>query len=150
MVEKFVTSGYNNILYNLEETKTKDKNVISIAEIARRNDIPLEAALRILKAPQEQGCQNIRDIEKTNNWIQDSYLIADTYLISKSKVKELELILERVTVFNEASALLSKSDIPEPCHTDLITKLGFEIVWKGIDSNNTTIKKKTTDALRQL
>jgi predicted nuclease of restriction endonuclease-like RecB superfamily len=150
MVEKFVTSGYNNILYELEETKTKDKNVISIAEIARRNDIPLEAALRILRAAQEQGCQNIRDIEKTDNWIQDSYLIADTYLISKSKVKELELILERVTVFNEASALLSKSDIPEPCHTDLITKLGFEIVWKGIDSNNTTIKKKTPDALRQL
>ena len=49
MVEKFVTSGYNNILYDLEETKTKDKNVISIAEIASRNDIPLEKHLESLE-----------------------------------------------------------------------------------------------------
>jgi hypothetical protein len=125
--------------------KTNNKHVISIAEIARRNDIPLEAAFRILRSVEEQGCQNILGIEKTNNWIPQSYLIADAYLISKSKTKELELILEGLTVFNDASALLSKSDIPEPCHTDLISKLGFEIIWKGIDSTNTIIKKKTTD-----
>jgi uncharacterized protein len=145
MVDKFASSSYNNILHDLNEMKTNNKHIISIAELAKRNDIPLEAALRILRAVEEQACQNILGIEKTNNGIPQSYLIADAYLISKSKAKELELILEGVTVFNDASALLSKSDIPEPCHTDLISKLGFEIIWKGIDSSNTIIKKKTTD-----
>lgn len=149
MVEEFASSGYNKILHDLNEMKTSNKHVISIAEIARRNNIPLEAALRILRAVEEQGSQDILGIEKTNNWIRQSYLMADAYLISKSKAKGLELILEGVTVFNDASALLSKSDIPEPCHTDLISKLGFEIVWKGIDSSNIIIKKKTTDP-RQL
>jgi hypothetical protein len=35
-----------------------------------------------------------------------------------------------------------KNGIPEECHLDLISKLGFNIIWKGIDYNTATIEKK--------
>ena len=44
--------------------------------------------------------------------------------------------------FNEACLLFAKNNIPEPCHVDLLSKLGFDIIWKGIDSNSVTIERR--------
>ncbi|MFL6323381.1 MAG: hypothetical protein ACJ72C_01290, partial [Nitrososphaeraceae archaeon] len=55
---------------------------------------------------------------------------------------ELKSLLEKTTGYNEASILFMKNGIPEECHLDLISKLGFNIIWKGIDYNTATIEKK--------
>jgi hypothetical protein len=44
--------------------------------------------------------------------------------------------------FNEACLLFEKNNIPEPCHVDLLSELGFDIIWKGIDSNSATIERR--------
>ena len=65
------------------------------------------------------------------------------FLIPRSKANELGSILDRekITRYNEASLLFAKNGIPDECHAELISKLGFEIVWKGIDYNNAAIEK---------
>jgi hypothetical protein len=65
------------------------------------------------------------------------------FLVPTSKAKELRSILDRdkITLYKEASLLFAKNGIPDESHSELISKLGFEIVWKGIDYNNATIEK---------
>ena len=136
MVEKYAIRNYKDLSSHLNHiiTGNADNGVIAIHEIAKKCNIPIESALRIIRS--EQG--KVKD--KGDN--ASSYIIADKYLISKSKARELGLLLMGIRKFNEACLLFEKNNIPEPCHVDLLSELGFDIIWKGIDSNSATIERR--------
>jgi predicted nuclease of restriction endonuclease-like RecB superfamily len=136
MVEKYATRNYKDLSSHLNHiiTGNADNGVIAIHEIAKKCNIPIESALRIIRSEQEK----VKD--KGDN--ASSYIITDKYLISKSKAKELGLLLMGIRKFNEACLLFEKNNIPEPCHVDLLSELGFDIIWKGIDSNSATIERR--------
>jgi uncharacterized protein len=138
MIEKFASINYMDLLGDLEEiiVDSSNNSIISINEIAKKYNIPVESALRIIRSEQ--------DSQKNKNNNDSKYLIVDRYLISKSKVKELELLVGNVVKFSDVQLLLTKNGIPESCHTVLISKLGFDIIWKGIDCSNATIERRKT------
>jgi hypothetical protein len=139
MIEKFASNNHMDLLRDLEHiiVDSSNNSIISINEIAKKYNIPVESALRIIRSEQEAQ-------KKKNNNNESKYLIIDRYLILKSKVKELELLLGNVVKFNDVQLLLTENGIPESCHTILISKLGFDIIWKGIDCNNATIERRKT------
>src|SRR5919198_1560397 len=132
MVEKFASSNYNDLLVKLDYIMTNNDSIVSIDEIARECNIPIESALKIIRS---------EEMRKKNN-DSNKYIIANTYLISKSKAKELELLLGEITKFEDACSVLKENGMPESCYADLISKLGFDIIWKGIDYSNATIERK--------
>jgi predicted nuclease of restriction endonuclease-like RecB superfamily len=136
IVAKYASHNYNNLLMDLDHiiTKGASNGVISIDEIARKYNIPVESTLRIIRSNQEKA--------KGKGYTNSNYIITDKYLILKSKAQELNLLLTDTSKFNDACLLLKKNDVPESCHVDLLAKLGFDIIWKGIDSSNATIQRK--------
>jgi predicted nuclease of restriction endonuclease-like RecB superfamily len=132
MVEKFASSNYNDLLIKLDYIMTNNNSIVSIDEIARECNIPIESALRIIRS---------EEMKKKNN-DSNKYIIANTYLILKAKAKELELLLGEITKFEDACSVLKENGMPESCYVDLISKLGFDIIWKGIDYSNATIERK--------
>lgn len=99
------------------------KEVIPVEQIAREYKIPEEYALKILS-------QN------------DDYLIAGRFLVSKIKAHRLEGLLDGIERFVEACSLLARNGIPEPCHAELISLLGYDVLWEDLDPNKATIAKR--------
>jgi predicted nuclease of restriction endonuclease-like RecB superfamily len=136
VVAKYASHNYNNLMTDLDHiiTKGASNGVISIDEIARKYNIPVESTLRIIRSDQKKV--------KGKGYSNSNHIIAGKYLILKSKAQELNALLTDTSKFNDACLVLEKNDIPESCHMDLLAKLGFDIIWKGIDSNNATIQRK--------
>ncbi len=103
--------------------------VISVDEkFARTFGIPVEAAVKVAS----------RDNA-------DDYLLAGGhYFILKSKAREIGALLagDNVTRFSDACAILSAHSIPEPCHAELVVKLGFDVIWKSMDASSAVIVKR--------
>ncbi len=97
--------------------------VIPIAQIAKEYSIPEESASKIL----------------SNN---DEYIIVGKFLISKIKAHKLERLLEDVVKFIDACSILAQNDIPESCHAELISMLGYDVKWQGLDVGKATISKR--------
>jgi hypothetical protein len=70
------------------------------------------------------------------------FLLVDNYIISNDKINELLPELDKIKKLGDAIKFLGENNIPEECITLLIPKMGFEIVWKGIDSNNAIIQRQ--------
>jgi predicted nuclease of restriction endonuclease-like RecB superfamily len=140
MIEKFASNNYMDLLRDLEHIIVDSSNngIVSINEIAKKYNIPVESALRIIKSEEESQKEKKNDDDDNDS----KYIIVDRYLILKSKVKELELLLGNVVKFDDVQLLLAKNGIPESCHITLISKLGFDIIWKGIDCSNATIERR--------
>jgi uncharacterized protein len=123
------------------DTSESEATVISLEDIAEKYRVPVEAILRIVKSefPVQEN--------KNENYRKDGgltkFIVVGKFLIPTSKVNELrsQLDKDKITQYNEASLLFATNGIPDECHADLISKLGFAIVWKGIDYNNATIEK---------
>jgi predicted nuclease of restriction endonuclease-like RecB superfamily len=145
VLEQEIASRHSDLLLiqlrETIETSESQNTVIPLEDIAKKCRVPVEAVLRIIKSefPVEKS--------KNENYQLDQryakFIIVGKFLIPTSKVNELRSILDRdkITQYNEASLLFAKNGIPDECHSELISKLGFEIVWKGIDYNNATIEK---------
>lgn len=101
------------------------KDIISIEHIALQYKIPIDSAITIASR------DNDRD-----------YVKAGPYFISKSKTNELIKLLSGTTKFMDACAIFSEKLIPEPCYGELISKLGYDVVWQSMDSNNASIIKR--------
>jgi uncharacterized protein len=100
------------------------QDIISIEQIALQYKIPIDSAITIASR------DNDRD-----------YVKAGPYFISKSKTNELIELLAGTTEFMDACAIFSEELIPEPCYGELISKLGYDVVWQSMDSNNASIVK---------
>ena len=113
----------------INDTQIKlDENnldLISITQIAQEHAIPETAALKILNADYP-----------------DVYLTVDSYLISKEKTDAVNNSLDGVSKFVQACIVMKSHKIPDSCHADLLSKLGYDVVWNDLDSNNATIIKK--------
>lgn len=99
--------------------------IISAKEIADQHNIPIESAIIIASREND-----------------NDYLLANSYFILKSKAEETRKLLERITKFSDACAILSEQSIPEPCHAELISKLGYEVRWQSMDVNDAVIVRR--------
>jgi uncharacterized protein len=100
-------------------------NIISIVEIASKYNIPVESVVAIAS----------RDNDK-------DYLKAGPYFVSKFKIHELITLIGGVTKFIDACSIFAENSIPEPCYADLISKMGYDVIWQSMDSNDARIVKR--------
>ena len=109
------------------EIKLDENNLdlISITRIAHEHAIPETAALKIL-----------------NSNYPDVYITVSSYLISKEKADVVNDSLDGVSKFVQACMIMKSHKIPDSCHADLLSKLGYDMVWTDLDPNNATIIKK--------
>jgi predicted nuclease of restriction endonuclease-like RecB superfamily len=101
------------------------KDVISIQEIADGYNVPTEVAIIVASR------DNDRD-----------YLKAESWFISRSRVNKLAKLLAGTTKFTDACVILSENSIPEPCHAELISKLGYDVIWQSMDSGDAVIIRR--------
>ena len=101
------------------------QNIISIDEITSKYNIPVESAVAI--------------VSRDNN---KDYLKAGPYFVSKFKIHELVTLLRGTTKFIEACSIFAGNSIPEPCYADLISKMGYDVIWQSMDSNDARIVKR--------
>ena len=99
--------------------------VISINEVAKRYGLQTEVVRRIL----------LRDNK-------EKYIEAGMYLIPKSIAHILESLLVGTNRFIDACSILSSQAIPEPCHAELLVKLGYDVIWQSIDASTAVIAKR--------
>jgi hypothetical protein len=118
---------------NLVNLSADNNCVISLENLAFKFGIPTESVSRAI------GINSMYD--KSKGFLQD-FLLLDSFLISRKKIFEVEIILKKVVSLSDAMNLLRENGIPEKCIASLITKLGFDIIWNGIDLNNATIAKR--------
>ena len=71
-----------------------------------------------------------------------NFILVDNYMVSIDKINKLLPELDKINKLQEALDFLIKNGIPEECITLLIPKIGFEIIWNGIDSNNALIQRQ--------
>ena len=100
-------------------------DLISITQIAHEHSIPETAALKIIHADYP-----------------DNYVTIGSYLISKEKINLINSSLDGVSKFLQACTMMTSHKIPDSCHADLLSKLGYGVVWNDLDPNNAKIIKK--------
>jgi len=113
--------------------------VISLREISDRYKIPIESVVKTIRNLQ----LNNNNSEKVMTEKLREFLLVDNYMISNDKISELLPELDKIGKLQDAVRLLRQSNIPEECVTLLITKMGYEIIWNGIDSNNAQVQRQT-------
>lgn len=145
MIRKFASSAHNDLLADIDrlticnnqhngEDNTRSKSgIVSINALAEKYKIPSDSVLLALQS-MEAGL-NVND-----NIL--SYVIVGTYLIPRSKIMELQESLDSISSFMDAVLLFRKYNVPESCHVDLISKLGYDIIWRGIDSTNASLERR--------
>ena len=114
-------------------------SVISLKEISDRYKIPIESVVKTIRNLQ----LNTNNSEKVMADKLREFLLIDNYMISNDKISELLPELDKIGKLQDAVRLLRQSNIPEECVTLLITKMGYEIIWNGIDSNNAQVQRQT-------
>ncbi|MDW0167324.1 MAG: DUF790 family protein [Nitrososphaeraceae archaeon] len=116
----------------------KQSKVIFLKGISDKHNIPLESVLKTIRNLQSN---NDNSKQATTNGIKN-FLLVDNYMISIDKINELLPELDKINKLHDAICFLCENNIPEECITSLIPKIGFEIVWNGIDSNNALIQRQ--------
>jgi len=112
-------------------------SVISLGKISDRYKIPIESVVKIIRNLQ----LNTNNSEEMVIDKLREFLIVGNYLISNNKIRDLLPEVDKINKLHDAIRLLYQNQIPEECITLLITKMGYEIIWNGIDSNNAQIHR---------
>jgi hypothetical protein len=136
MIRKFASDTHMGLLEDIDRltasnNQQNDSGIISINMLAEKYNIPSDSVLLALQS-----------IEAGLNVHDNSYVIVGTYLIPRSKILELQESLNFISSFTDAVLLFTKYKVPESCHVDLISKLGYDIIWRGIDSTNACLEKR--------
>ena len=100
-------------------------DLISIKQIAKNNSVPEEAALKILLDDHP-----------------DKYVSVGSHLISKEKINLADNALYGISEFVDACKVLTSQKIPDSCHAELLSKMGYDVVWEDLDPNHAVISKK--------
>ncbi len=122
-------------------TRDKQNKVIFLKEISDKLNIPIESVLKTARTLQSNNDDSTKLI--TNRL--KEFLLVDNYIISNDKIKELLPGLDKIKNLQDAIRFLGENNIPDECITLLIPKMGFDIVWNGIDSNNAIIQRQLTN-----
>ncbi|MDQ3971159.1 MAG: DUF790 family protein [Thermoproteota archaeon] len=136
MIERLANNNSVKLLTEIEDRAFTNAAIISIDEIADKCNLPIESALRIITTPHKDDDNS--SISNPNN----KYVVAGTYLISKSKLSEFESLFDGITKFTDACSILDQNNIPESCHMDLISKIGYDVLWQSMDSSTAIIKRR--------
>ncbi len=136
MIERLANNSSVKLLTEIEDRAFTNAAIISIDEIADKYNLPIESALRIITTSHKDDDNS--SISNPNN----KYVVAGTYLISKSKLSELESLFDGITKFTDACSILDQNNIPESCHMDLISKIGYDVLWQSMDSSTAIIKRR--------
>lgn len=107
------------------QLKNEESNIISIKEIAKKYKIPIETTLNLLSSHYKQHV-----------------VINKTYMIPNEKINHIKKKLEGVVNFTHACKILEINKIPESLQADLLSKLGYDVVWIDLDPNNAIITLK--------
>ncbi len=112
----------------IADTKIKlvksDLNLISIPQIAQEHAIPETAALKIIH----------------NNY-PNEYIVIDSYLIPKEKTIVVRDSLVDISKFIQACDIMTSHKIPDSCHADLLSELGYDVIWNDLNPDNAIITK---------
>jgi len=135
MIERLANNNSEKLLTEIEDRAFTNAAIISIDEIAEKCNLPIESALRIITTSHKDDNSSI---SKPNN----KYVVAGTYLISKSKLSEFESLFEGTTKFTDACSILDQNNIPESCHIELISKIGYDVLWQSMDCSSAIIKRR--------
>jgi hypothetical protein len=136
MIEMLANNNSVKLLTEIENYAFNNTAIISIDEIADKYNLPIESALRIITTSHKDDDNS--SISNPNN----KYVVAGTYLISKSKLSEFESLFDGITKFTDACSILDQNNIPESCHMDLISKIGYDVLWQSMDSSTAIIKRR--------
>lgn len=101
------------------------KDVISIEEISDSYKVPIEIATVVASRDNEVD-----------------YLRIDSWFVSKAKANTVAERLTGAKKFSEACVILSECSIPEICHAGLISKLGYDVIWQSMDSDDALLVKR--------
>ena len=102
----------------------QNTDLISITELSDKHGIPKEAATKILVKSYPE------------------HIKSGLYLVSKTKAKIIIDSLKDTSKFVDACSILATQKIPESSHADLLSKLGYDVVWSDLDPNNAKIVLK--------
>ena len=109
---------------NLKIELNDAQDIISIKDIATRLGISTESVIAI-------AARDYHD-----------YLRAGLFLVSKSKGEKLTFLLNGVIKFVDACTILSDNSIPEEGYAELISNLGYDVLWQDLDPNNAIIVRR--------
>ena len=107
----------------------KNQEIIDLEEISKTYGVSITSLSDIIS--------NLR----TNNHIK-KYIIQNSLLISERKLNEIKYRIGDIDNLIEIQKIFQNSDIPVQYTIDILKCLGYEIVWKGMDSSNIIIKRK--------
>ena len=139
IIDDISINFYDTIAREIQKIiQNKQSKVIFLKEISDKHNIPLESVLKTIRDLQSN---NNNSKQATTNGIKN-FLLVDNYMISNDKINELLPELDKINKLHDAICFLCDNNIPEECITLLIPKIGFEIVWNGIDSNNALIQRQ--------
>ena len=139
IIDDISINFYDTIAREIEKIiQNKQSKVIFLKEISDKHNIPLESVLKTIRNLQSN---NNNSKQATTNGIKN-FLLVDNYMISNDKINELLPELDKINKLHDAICFLCDNNIPEECITLLIPKIGFEIVWNGIDSKNALIQRQ--------
>ena len=142
MIDDISINSRDLIIKEIENIiQYKQNKVIFLKEISDKHSIPIESIVKTIRNLQSNNDNPTKLIKNSLK----EFLLVDSYIVSNDKINELLPELDKIKTLPDAVRLLSQNDIPEECITELIPKMGFEIVWNGIDSNNAVIQRKMID-----
>jgi len=135
-----ISINFNNSIVKKLESIIEDKQnkIIFLKQVSDKQNIPVESVLRTIR---NLVSNNDASTTAIKNRLK-GFLLLDNYLISNDKIDELLPELDKLKKLPDAVRFLGQNNIPEECITSLIPKIGFEIVWNGIDFNDALIKRK--------
>ena len=112
------------------ELLNKNQDIIDLEEISKTYGVSINSISNIIL--------NLR----TNNHIQ-KYIIQNSLLISKRKLNEIKYRIGDIDNLIKIQEIFQNNNIPIQYTIDILKYLEYEIVWKGMDSSNIIIKRKT-------
>jgi predicted nuclease of restriction endonuclease-like RecB superfamily len=136
MIETLANNNSVKLLTEIENYAFNNTAIISIDELADKYNLPIESALRIITTSHKNDKSS--SISNPN----DKYVVAGTYLISKSKLSEFGSLFDGITKFTDACSILEQNNIPESCHMDIISKIGYDVLWQSMDCSTAIIKRR--------
>jgi len=136
-----ISINFNNSIVKELESIIEDKQnkIIFLKQVSDKQNIPVESVLKTIRNLQSNNDASTTAIKNRLK----GFLLLDNYLISNDKIDELLPELDKLKKLPDAVRFLGENNIPEECITSLIPKIGFEIVWNGIDFNDALIQRKS-------
>jgi predicted nuclease of restriction endonuclease-like RecB superfamily len=138
-----ISINFNNSIVKELESIIEDKQnkIIFLKQVSDKQNIPVESVLKTIRNLQSNNDASTTAIKNRLK----GFLLLDNYLISNDKIDELLPEFDKLKKLPDAVRFLEQNNIPEECIISLIPKIGFEIVWNGIDFNDALIKRKLID-----